>query len=181
MFVGYFKRHRVTIVTAYGRATTMKLDGTICLVLKDDQDKTWTYDIPDVVYDPESPYSLLGIPFLGKYFARNDEANEFDEQTWIQSALTSSLFQLDHGKHQQHFKHGNTNLPELLTCQGETYFTAFCTRISKFVYDKINYAFSSTFTASPDGIPQPHVIPNDDNDEINEVQWYTPAHMRQNE
>ncbi len=24
--------------------------------------------------------SLLGIPFLGKFFARNDEANEFDEQ-----------------------------------------------------------------------------------------------------
>jgi hypothetical protein len=36
--------------------------------------------------------SLLGIPFLGKYFARNDESNEFDEQTWIQSASTFSLF-----------------------------------------------------------------------------------------
>ncbi len=55
--------------------------GTIRLVLKDDEGKPWSYDIPDVVYDPESPYSLLGIPFLGKYFARNDEANELDEQT----------------------------------------------------------------------------------------------------
>ncbi len=115
MFVENFEQHRVTLVTAYGRTTTMKLVGTIHLVLKDDKGKTWSYDIPDVIYDPESPYSLLGIPFLGKYFTRNDEANEFDEQTLIQSASRSSLFQWDHGKHQWHSKHGNTYLQELLT------------------------------------------------------------------
>ncbi len=80
MFVGDFERQIVTLVTAYGRTTTVKLVGAICLVLKDDTGKTWSYDIPDVVYDPELPYCLLGIPFLGKYFARNDEANEFDEK-----------------------------------------------------------------------------------------------------
>ncbi len=114
-------------------------------------------------------------------FARNDEANEFDEQPWIQSASTSSLFQWDHGKHQRHFKHGNTYLPDLLANEGETYFTAFCTRISKFVDDKINYAFSSAFTTSPDGIPQPNVILNDNDDEMDEVQGYTPMHVRPNE
>jgi hypothetical protein len=51
----------------------------------------------------------------------------------------------------------------------------------QFVDDKINYAFSSAFTTSPDGIPQPHAIPNDDDDEINEVQWYKPVSVRQNE
>jgi hypothetical protein len=122
MFVGDFERHSVTLVAAYGRTTTIKLVGTVCFVLKDDKGMPWSYDIPDVVYDPESPYSLLGIPFLGKYFARKDEANEFNEQTWIQSALTSSLFQWDHGKHQWHFKHRNTYLPELLRKEGETYF-----------------------------------------------------------
>jgi hypothetical protein len=181
MFVGDFERHRVTLVTAYGRTTTKKLVGTILLVLKDDKGKTWSYDIPGVVYDPESPYSLLGIPFLGKYFARNDEANKFNEPAWIQSASTSSLFQWDHGKHQWNFLHGNTYLPELLTNEGETYITAFCTRISKFVDDKINYAFSLAFTTSPDGIQQNHVIPNDDDDESDEIQWYTPVHVRQNE
>jgi hypothetical protein len=75
----------------------------------------------------------------------------------------------------------NTFLPKLLTNEGETYFTAFCTCISKFVDDKINYAFSLAFTTSPDGIPQPHVIPNDDDDEMDEVKWHTPAHVRQNE
>jgi hypothetical protein len=103
MFIGDFERHRVTLVTAYGRTTIKKLVGTIHLVLKDGEGKIWSYDIPDVFYDPELPYSLLGIPFLGKHFARNDEANEFNEQTWIQSALTSSLFQWGHGKHQWHF------------------------------------------------------------------------------
>ncbi len=72
-------------------------------------------------------------------------------------------------------------MPELLIDQGETYFTAFCTRISKFVDDKINYAFSLAFTTSPDGIPQPHVIPNDGDDEMDEVKWYTPALVCQNE
>jgi hypothetical protein len=180
MFVGDFERCRDTLVTAYGRTTSVKLVGTIRLVLKDDTGKTWSYDISDVVYDPKSPYSLLGIPFLGKYFARNDEVNEFDEQTWIQSALTSFRLRWDHGKHQWNFKHGNTYLPELLTNKGEIYLTLFCTCISKCVDDKINYAFSLAFTTSPDGIPQPHIMPNDDDDKMDEVQWYSPAHVGQN-
>jgi hypothetical protein len=63
----------------------------------------------------------------------------------------------------------------IITNEGESYFTAFCTCISKFVADIINYAFSLAFTTSPDGIPQPNIIPNDDDDEINELQWYTCA------
>jgi hypothetical protein len=45
-----------------------------------------------------------------------------------------------------------------------------------FVDDKINYAFSLAFTTSPDGIPQSHTIPNDDDDQMDEVKWYT--HLR---
>ncbi len=58
-------------------------------------------------------------------------------------------------------------------------FAAFCTRISNFMHDKINYAFFA-FTMSPDGVPQSHVIPNDDDNVINEIQWYTPANAHQN-
>jgi hypothetical protein len=46
--------------------------------------------------------------------------------------------------------------------------------------NKINYAFSLAFTMSPDGVPQPHGIPNDDDNEIDKGQWYTPAHTHQN-
>jgi hypothetical protein len=53
----------------------VKQVGTIRFALKDDAGKTWSNYIPDVVYDPELPCSLLGISFLGKYFARNDKAN----------------------------------------------------------------------------------------------------------
>ncbi len=48
------------------------------------------------------------------------------------------------------------------------------------VFPKINYAFSLAFTTSPDGIPQPHAIPNDDDNEMDEVKWFTPAHVHQN-
>jgi hypothetical protein len=40
MFVGDFERQIVTLVTAYGRTTTMNPVGTIHLVLKDDVGKT---------------------------------------------------------------------------------------------------------------------------------------------
>jgi hypothetical protein len=52
MFVRDFEQQIVSLVTAEGRTTTVKIVGTICLVLKDDVGKTWSYDIPDVVYDP---------------------------------------------------------------------------------------------------------------------------------
>ncbi len=40
MFVRDFERHRVTLVTAYSRTTTVKLVRTMRLVLKDDKGKT---------------------------------------------------------------------------------------------------------------------------------------------
>ena len=100
MFVGDFEYQTVTLITAEGETMTVKIFKTICLVLKDNAGKNWSCNILDVVYDPESPYKLLGIPFLGKYFAKNDEANEFGNDTWIQSASTKFLFQWDLGKHQ---------------------------------------------------------------------------------
>ncbi len=100
MFDGDFEQQILMLVTAEGRTTTMKQVGAIHLVLKDDTGKNWSYDIPDVVYDPELPYSLLGISFLGKFFVENDKANEFDNETWIQLALTTSLFQWNHDKRQ---------------------------------------------------------------------------------
>jgi hypothetical protein len=40
----------------------------------------------------------------------------------------------------------------------------------------MNYAFSSAFTVSPDSVPQPHVIQNDDDNEIDEVMGPRGAH-----
>jgi hypothetical protein len=55
------------------------------------------------------------------------------------------------------FAHGRSHLPELLTNEGASYFIAFCTHISRFVDDKINYALSLAFTTSPEGVSQTHV------------------------
>jgi hypothetical protein len=78
MFVGDFEYQEVTLITVEGKTTTLKKVRTICLVLKDDAHKNWSYDIPAIVYDPESPYSLLGIPFLGRYFDKNNDTNDFE-------------------------------------------------------------------------------------------------------
>jgi hypothetical protein len=43
---------------------------------------------------------------------------------------------------------------------------------------KSTMPFHWAFTTSPEGIPQPHIIPNDNNDIMDQVKWYTPAHTR---
>ena len=175
MFVGPLVNHTINLVTAEGQSTTTKKVGTIRLVLKDDGGNDWSYDIPNVIFDSDSPYSLLGIPFLGQYFGSNTD-DTYDEGTWIRSASTSSHFVWDHGKHERHFVHGPSNLPELLTNEGNTYFSAFCTRFSTFLNDRVHYAFSSAFTISPDGVHQPPAIISQEveEDEFPEVQWYNP-------
>jgi hypothetical protein len=104
MFPGDFEQQIVALVTAEGRATAMKQVGTIRLFPKDDAGKTWSYDIPDVVYEPELPYGLLGIPFLGKCFARNDKANEYQKQIVRRRAVVDTQFFIDilrYDPHQQ--------------------------------------------------------------------------------
>ena len=49
---------------------------------KDDEGKDWSHDVPEVVYDPDCPYCLLGIPFLGKFFAtRTGDSAVYDDET----------------------------------------------------------------------------------------------------
>ena len=82
--------------------------------MKDDSGTTLTYDLPEVVYDPDSPYSLLSIPFLSKFFAKHSGDKEvYDDGTWILTHANKSQFTWDHGKHERHFRHGESELPEL--------------------------------------------------------------------
>ena len=73
LFVGPFKDHSITTETANGTETKIKKVGTLHLQLTDDRGVNHIYDVPGVVYDPDSPYSLLGIPFLSKFFAKDGE------------------------------------------------------------------------------------------------------------
>jgi hypothetical protein len=180
LFLGTFEQKNVTKVTAHGKTSEIMRVGTIRLKLRDDNGDEWTYDIPNVVFDPDSPYSLLGIPFLGEYFAKDNPNESRDEETWILSRSSRSHFTWDHGQHERHFVHGENSLPELICNEGHSYFSAFCTRIRNHVKDNISYAFSSAFTMSPDGM-KAHIIPMDSDNELIEEQWYKPPHMREPE
>jgi hypothetical protein len=106
LFLGPFEQKNVTKVTAHGKTSDVMRVGTIRLKLRDDNGDEWTYDIPNVVFDPDSPYSLLGIPFLGEYFAKDNPNESRDEETWILSRSSQSQFTWDHGQHERHFVHG---------------------------------------------------------------------------
>ena len=64
----------------------------------DDNGKEITYDVPGVVYDPDSPYSILGIQFLSKLFAKKaGNSKTYDNETWILTRAIISFIQWDHG------------------------------------------------------------------------------------
>jgi hypothetical protein len=163
----------LSVGTAHGIKSSTKHKGTLRLVLTDDDGNDHSYDVSDVVYDPDSPYSLLGILFLAAYFAKhNGSEDRFDGGTWIKSA--HSQFVWDGEKHERNFNHGDSLLPELWLYQGTSYFTAFCTRMRRYVNDKIENAFSSAFSMPQQTV---HIIPPDDEeDTAQSVQWYTPDH-----
>jgi len=91
--------------------------------LKDDTGIAVTYGLPEVVYDPDSPYSLLGILFLSKFFAKHSgDKDIYDDSTWILTHANKSQFTWDHSKHECHFHHGESELPELWLYKGTSYF-----------------------------------------------------------
>ena len=50
------------------------------------------YDTPEVVYHSNSPLNLLGIPFLSKYFAKDNPHEMFDYGTLILTRANNSHF-----------------------------------------------------------------------------------------
>ena len=143
-----------------------------------------TYDIPDCIFDPESPINILGIPPLGAYFKDSATVhNPFDDDgTTIKSGATKSHLVWDHGKHERHFMHGASYMPELHLYVGHGYFNAFCTRIRKSLGEKVNFAFSSAYSIDPqfkteDKVStKPAVIPYDTGKLEEEPlhEWYNP-------
>lgn len=76
MFTGRFTPTIVTLVTAEGEKEHTKMVGTLRVTVHDNSGTPFTYDIPGVVYDKDSPHSLLGVPFLAKYFAKEGEGRD---------------------------------------------------------------------------------------------------------
>ena len=72
LFVGPIIHTIVTMETYEGLKTSTEYVGTMRLVLTDNANKHHTYDIPECVYDLESPINMIGVPYLGKYFGNQE-------------------------------------------------------------------------------------------------------------
>ena len=137
MFVGDLKQSQSQVVTSNGQNNPAQ-EGTLRIVLTDDTGNPHQYDIPGALYDPESPFNLLGIPFLSKFF---EDAKEMG--TKITSGAYQSCFIWDHGKHERNFTHGIDCLPTLEVNAGQSYYTAFCTRLRSFYNDRVMFGFNT--------------------------------------
>ena len=100
--------------------------------------------------------------------------------TNINSGATKSHFIWDHGKHERHFLHGSSRMPELFLYVFNGYFNAFCKRVHKLLSDKVYYAFSSAYSIQPTPTAQepsnPHLISYEDGELEEDLpySWYQP-------
>ena len=124
---------------------------TIAICLTTDEGQTFEYHVPNVIYDPNSPCNILGIPFLGDYFGAKDTIpNRDDDGTYVRSSASKTTFVWDHGQHSQDFTHDARSLPVLTLVTGVAYFQAFCMRVRRKYKDTVHFAFSSAHSIITD-------------------------------
>ena len=167
LFHGHLTPTRVTLETSDGVRTKTQLVGICRLVLTNNTNINHTYYVPGCVFDPVTLINILCVPTLGTFLG--DKANAGspynEDGTTIKAVATRSHFISDHGKHERHFMHGSSLMPELHLYVGRGYFNAFCTHIHKLLRDKVNYAFSSAYSIDPSAtITEPNVVPEDQRD-----------------
>ena len=99
LFHSHHTPTRVTLETADGVSTKTQLVGICRLVLTENKNKKFTYDLPGCVFDPATTINILGVPALGVFFGDNANAGSpYDEDgTTIKSVATRLHFIWDHG------------------------------------------------------------------------------------
>jgi hypothetical protein len=148
------------------------------------------YEIPEAIYDPNTWFNLIGVPFLAAYFndtncSAGDDVDA--DGTTIKSSGCRSKFVWDHGRHVRNFTHGESTLPKLVLYQGTGYYSAFCTRVQQRYNKAVAFAFSSAFSILPDSTDDPAFVSDtedsDDEDigtlpsllvEDDTTEWYKP-------
>ena len=68
LFVGRLSSEQVSMTTCEGDTAKQRYIGTMQLILIDDSNVDHSYDIPNCIYDPNSPVDIFGITVLEKYF-----------------------------------------------------------------------------------------------------------------
>ena len=135
-------------------------------------------------------YNLLGMPFLPKFFTKDDQ-DVYDDGTWILARANRPHFSWGQSKYEKHFQHRESLLPELWLYHGTSYFKAFCMSMKGYLDDTVHYEFSSAFTISPVTVqgnkgdwPEATLVSDDeDSDEDNSsikndsTFWYKPKKL----
>ena len=190
LFVGTLRPENYQVETVQATVSQKRYAGTIRLELVNDSNETHVHKIPEAIYDPNTQFNLIGIPFLAAFF-NNTNCSAGDNVdangTTIKSSGCRSQFVWDHGQHVRNFTHGESTLPELVLYQGHGYYSAFCTRVRQRYDDAIAFAFSSAFSILPNSTDDPALVSDtedsDDKDtgilpnhlaEDNATEWYTP-------
>jgi hypothetical protein len=183
LFDGNLRPENYKVETVQATVSQKRYAGTIRLELVDDSNATHVYEIPEAIYDPNTRFNLIGIPFIAAYF--NDTncpaGDDVDaDDTTIKSSGCCSKFVWDHGRFVRNFTHGESRIPELVLYQGTGYYSAFCTRVKQRYDDAVAFAFSSAFSISPDNTDDP-VLVSDTEDSDDEDTGTLPSHLVDND
>ncbi len=152
-FIGNLRAEKLSVETTHGSASTNYV-GTISLTLTTDDGEKLQYHIPDAIYNPNSPFNILGIPFFGRFLGRGDLPcpTSDDDGTYVQSSATRSRLVWDHGKYKRHFTHDDRCLPILQLNTGFSYYQAFCSQVIRAYDNVVHYAFLASHSILLDGI-----------------------------
>ena len=122
--MGPLRVQHTSVETTHGTAS-LAYAGTIAICLMMDAGQTFKYHVLNAIYNPNSPFNILGIPFLRDYFgAKNTIPNRDDDGTYVRSSASKTTFVWDHGQHSQDFTHDARLLPVLTLNTGVGYFQA---------------------------------------------------------
>jgi hypothetical protein len=68
--------------------------GTISLTITTNDGERMQYHIPNAIYNPNSPFNILGIPIFGKFLGLEDTPypTSDNDGTYIQSSASCSCF-----------------------------------------------------------------------------------------
>eukprot|EP00956_Cyclotella_meneghiniana_P015820 scaffold24563_cov43-Cyclotella_meneghiniana.AAC.8 len=143
LFIDELKPSGTRVLTANGPGEEL-MSGTIRISWDDDTGTTHTYDLPDVLYSPESTANIISITKLGEMFGSTDQPVSRDESgTCISSNASYSEFTWDHKKYKKKIIHGNSRLPELQVNAGYYSFASYVSKLRRIYDDAISYAFTT--------------------------------------
>ena len=90
--MGPLRVQHTSVETTHSTASSAYA-GTIAIRLTTDAGQTFKYHVPNAISDPNSPFNVLGIPFLGDYFGTKDTIpNRDDNGTYVRSYASKTTF-----------------------------------------------------------------------------------------